>query len=142
MRLAIRNLAVRLELRNDRRMAVRQNLAADSLKTLATERRGARTQGKMTRAAALLLLLLPAACAETQSARAFAFRPAAVTDIAVTTPNTSAERNRDLAQSLDRSLQVQEEHEQWVLQEMVPAKAPDSPVPAKADHGPVATTYR
>jgi hypothetical protein len=121
-------------------MAVRQNLAPDSLKPLATGRRGARTLIKMTRAAALLLLLLPAACAETQSGRAFAVRAPAVVDVAVTTPNTSDERNRDLAASLDHSLQVQEEREQWVpLQPTVPAKAADSPVPAKADHGPMAT---
>jgi hypothetical protein len=89
----------------------------------------------MTRAAALLLLLLPAACAETQSGRAFALRPPAQADIAAVTPNTSVERSRDLAQSLDRSLQAQEEREQWVpLQEMAPAKAAENPVPAKPDH--------
>jgi hypothetical protein len=97
----------------------------------------------MTRAAALLSLLLPAACAETQSGRAFAVRAPAAVDVAVTTPNTSVERNRDLARSLDRSLQAQEEREQWVpLQQMAPpAKAAENPVPAKADPNPMAS-YR
>jgi hypothetical protein len=95
----------------------------------------------MTRAAALLFLLLPAACAETQSGRAFAVRAPAVVDVAVTTPNTSGERNRDLAASLDHSLQAQEEREQWVpLQPMAPVKAAENPAPAKADHGPMAAS--
>ena len=109
------------------------------LNSLASKALGARTQGKMTRAAALFLLLLPAACAETQSGRAFLPRPAAEAEIPVVTPNRSAERNRDLADSLDRSLEAQEERESGPLQEMAGASAPNYPAPERADRAPVAS---
>jgi hypothetical protein len=62
----------------------------------------------MMRAAALLLLLLPVACAETQSGRAFIPRQAAQVEIPAVTPNKSAERGRELADALEASLKAQE----------------------------------
>jgi hypothetical protein len=63
------------------------------------------------------LLLLLSACADTQSGRAFNVRSAAEYVPIVVQPNTSAERNRDLASALDRSLDQQEtvDHEDQQL---------------------------
>jgi hypothetical protein len=57
-----------------------------------------------------LLVLLPA-CADTQSQRAFTPRPAAVALPQVTTPNTSAARDRELADCFERSLDAQEQED-------------------------------
>jgi hypothetical protein len=64
----------------------------------------------MTRAVVLLLLL--AGCAETQSQRAFTPRPAAAIDPVVTTPNKSVERDHELADAIERSLHEQEDRDQ------------------------------
>jgi hypothetical protein len=57
-----------------------------------------------------LLPLLPA-CADTESQRAFTPRPAAVALPRVTTPNTSAQREHELADCFERSLDAQEQED-------------------------------
>ena len=91
----------------------------------------------MTRTTALFLLLLPAACADSQSGRAFLPRHPAVVDIAVETPNRSTERKRDLAASLDRSLQEQEVRDQAARLGLAPGEAAQYAAP-KADRAPLA----
>ena len=92
----------------------------------------------MIRATALFLLLLPAACAEGQSGRAFIPRHAAAVDIPVETPNRSAERDRGLAASLDRSLHEQELREQAPRQELTPGEAAQYSAAGKGDRAPLA----
>jgi hypothetical protein len=93
----------------------------------------------MTRSAALFLLLLPAACADTQSGRAFIPRQASEVVVVVATPNKSADRDRQLADSLDRSLKEEEAREAGPLQEMMADKGANYAPPAKADRAPVAS---
>jgi hypothetical protein len=78
----------------------------------------------MIRAAALLLLVL-CACDGTQSQRAFTPRSAANLAPAVTTPNASKQRSHDLADSLERSLDAQEDQERVA---QAPAAMPDRAV--------------
>jgi hypothetical protein len=86
----------------------------------------------MIRGTALLLLLLPA-CAETGSQRAFIPRPAAAFAPLVTTPNKSTERDRDLADCIERSLHEQEDRDEGTL---APAPMPDeTPRPSRRRHG-------
>jgi len=94
----------------------------------------------MIRGTALFLLLLPA-CAETGSQRAFIPRPAAAFAPRVTTPNRSTERDRDLADCIERSLQDQEDRDEGTL---APPPVPDeTPRRAKrhpgTDRAPVAS---
>jgi hypothetical protein len=114
-----------------------QSMFPDRPNPLARKGCGARTKVTMTRTIALFLLFLPAACADSQSGRAFLPRHAAAVDIPVETPNRSTERNRDLAASLDRSLQQQEEREQAARQGVTPGEAAQYSAP-KADRVPLA----
>jgi hypothetical protein len=93
----------------------------------------------MMRATALFLLLLPAACADAQSGRAFIPRHAAAVDIPVLTPNRWAERDRDLAGCLERSLKQQEEREEAPVQEVTSAEAAQYSAARKADRAPLAS---
>jgi hypothetical protein len=95
----------------------------------------------MTRGTALLLLLLLPACAETGSQRAFIPRPAAAVAPLVTTPNQSIERERDLADCIERSLREQEDRDEG---SPVPAAMPDETARRArrhhgSDHAPVAS---
>jgi hypothetical protein len=71
----------------------------------------------MARGTAFFLLL--AGCAGTQSQQAFTLRPAAQVELTVTAPNRSAERDRNLADCIERSLREQEEKQE--LQGELPA---------------------
>jgi hypothetical protein len=85
----------------------------------------------MIRAAALLLLVL-CACDGTQSQRAFTPRSAAGLAPAVTTPNASKERSHELADSLERSLESQEDADRVA---QAPAPMPDRAIGGE-DLGP------
>ena len=88
---------------------------------LAKRRTGVKTANKMIRAAALLLLVL-CACDGTQSQHAFTPRAAADLAPPVTTPNASKERSHELADSLERSLDAQEDADRLA---QAPAPMPD-----------------
>ena len=94
----------------------------------------------MIRSTALLLLLLPA-CAGTQSQRAFIPRPAAAFVPSVTTPNTSAERDHELADCFERSVREQEDRDRGAE---APAMMPEEATRAHghrraADRAPLAS---
>ncbi|HEX3771905.1 MAG TPA: hypothetical protein VHV30_13605 [Polyangiaceae bacterium] len=78
----------------------------------------------MIRAAALLLLVL-CACDGTQSQHAFTPRSAADLAPPVATPNSSKERTHELADSLERSLDAQEDSDRVA---QAPAPMPDRAV--------------
>jgi hypothetical protein len=83
----------------------------------------------MTRAVVLLLML--AGCAETQSQRAFTPRPAAAVDLVVTTPNRSVEREHELADAIERSLHEQENRDQTApVPAITPQDKPSRPDPS------------
>ena len=84
----------------------------------------------MTRTSLFLLLLLIPACADTQLGRALTPRPAAAYEAPATTPNQAAGRSRDLASSLDQSLEAQEEADH-ADQQLVSA-TPEAPHPVRA----------
>jgi hypothetical protein len=76
----------------------------------------------------LVLLAACVGCAETQSQRAFIVRPAAETVPAVALANRSPDHDRNLAESLERSLKDQED-EPWFTspQGAIAQKQPTSP---------------
>jgi hypothetical protein len=87
----------------------------------------------MTRTSLFLLLLLIPACADTQLGRALTPRPAAAYEATATTPNQAGERSRDLASSLDQSLEAQEEADH-ADQQLVSA-TPETTHPVRVHHG-------
>jgi hypothetical protein len=81
----------------------------------------------MLRPTLFLSLLAGVGCAETQSQRAFILRPASETVPAVALANQSPDHDRNLAESLERSLKEQEDQPWFGPQGAIAEKQPTSP---------------